>query len=1006
MCLFLSNNGDVLAGERSSFDSDWKFIQQDVSGAEQVGFEDSGWRVLDVPHDWSIEGEYSEDHPMGDQCGYLPAGIGWYRKTIAVNPDWKGKHVEIAFDGVYMNSTVWANGEKLGNRPYGWSSFAYDISSVVANSDSITFAVHVDNEKQPSARWYTGSGIYSHTWIDVTDKVHLPTSGVSIRTSKATINIDTEVMNASNDAGTFQLTTSIQDQEGKVVAKLMNPVTVSAGEVGTVKHSLTIPDPSLWSLENPTLYTAVSEVFSGGKRLDRKETRFGIRDIEWKPETGMWINGRNVKLQGVCNHLDAGALGTAVPDKILRFRIAQLKAMGCNAIRTSHYPRPPVFYDICDELGMFVMDEIFDGWRQKAANDYGAHYFDKWWQRDLTDWIRRDRNHPCVVVYSVGNETRGDVGKDIVALCHEVDATRPVTSGHSGSEFMDLLGVNGHSERRGYFDELETDKVFIATENTHTWQVRGYYRSQTWYRNGYPSKKQQPFVTPDLTETEIFTHDWTRDEGRANHKQIFNSSYDNAMVRLNARRNIQQLRDIPNYAASFRWTGYDYIGEAGYVHGGWPFKSFMGGAIDMANFEKDLYYLYQSQWADKPMVHILPSWTHPVMEPATQVPVWVYSNCDSVELFLDDKSLGKQLPRKNWDQMQCQWMVDWQPGTLKAIGSKNGKPVVEEIIRTAHQPAQIALSIDGEPLSETGKDLVQVRVAAQDAKGEFYPYGENRTHFHVIGPAAIRALDNGSPIDIEKHFQAKDRIAFYGLTRAYVESDGQAGDIALLAICILGEKKQVTSDKVSIDAKLMSLRGETPDAKLEVFYTTDGSDPTPSSSRYVDSFSVPLGTTVKALVVMDGTPVHSMKERFAEDEGFVWDSVSVSGPLGEQAENATFKEATVSGTGLGFKGKGYVRFSNKPGASIEWYQENDGAAGVADMIIRYSGRAKKGDGHQVKVEVSGKTIEESVSLPNTMAAGGDWKTVTVEIPIGRGANTIRLTPKFGSGLCIDEIMLK
>ena len=990
---------------RESCDSNWRFIAQDTEGAEKAGFDDSQWRLLDVPHDWSIEGDYAKDNPTGDKCGYLPTGIGWYRKTITVAPQWKGKYVEIAFDGVFMNSEVWANGQKLGKRPYGWISFAYDITDHVANSDSITIAVRVDNKKQPSARWYTGSGIYAHTWISAKNKVHIPRDGTCIRTRQSTVEIDTELANTSGDSGSFSISTAIEDQNGVVVAETSSPIDLAAGKSSALQQQLTIPEALFWSVETPALYTAVSTVVGDGKLLDRTETRFGLRDIQWKPKTGMWINGENVKLQGVCNHIDAGALGAAVPDKVLRFRIEQLKAMGCNAIRTSHYPRTPIFYDLCDEIGMMVMDEIFDGWRKKAENDYGAHHFDQWWRRDLTDWIRRDRNHPCVVIYSVGNETHGKVGEDIVSLCHELDATRPVTSGHSGSEFMDVLGVNGGSERRGYFSDLKTDKVFIGTENTHTWQVRGFYRSQTWYRNGYPSKKQKPFETPDLTESEIFTHDWARDETRTHPKQIFNSSYDNAMVRLNARRNIQQLRDIPNYAGSFRWTGYDYIGEAGYVHGGWPFKSFMGGAIDMANFEKDLYYLYQSQWTDKPMVHILPSWTHPVMKLGTKIPVWVYSNCDEVELFLDGKSLGRQTPGKQSDKMQCQWMVGWQPGTLKAIGFKDGQQAVQAVVATAQRPSQITLSIDGEPLAETGKDIVQVRVTAQDEHDEFYPYGENRTHFHVMGPATIKALDNGSPIDVENHYRAQSRNAFYGLTRAYIEAKDQAGDIALLASCILGEKKQVTSDKVSVDVKLISLRGKIPDPKIEIYYTTDGTEPTPTASRYEGPFSVELGSTVKALITLDGKPVQQLEERFAQDEGFVWDSVKPSGPIGEQAENAKFENAAVTGTGLGFRGKGFVRFTNKPGGYIQWYQENDGDEGKTELIIRYSGRSKRKEGFEVKVEVSEDVIEEALLLPSGSKAGEDWKTVTIEIPIRRGANTIRLTPKSGKGLCIDEIRI-
>jgi beta-galactosidase len=988
---------------RTAFDEDWRFIQQDVPGAEQVEFDDSSWRTLDVPHDWSIEGEYREDNPMGDRCGYLPAGFGWYRKTIPVSKEWKGRHVEIAFDGIFMNSTVWANGKKLGTRPYGWSSFSYDISDIIETSENITFAVRVDNDKQPSARWYTGSGIYAHTWIDVKEKVHVVGDGIFIRTKGKMVELDAEISNTTDRPQLISVEVSIIDPDGKEVAEERKPIEVASGPIQVLHFNFQLSHPLRWDLDRPHLYTAVTKVILAGNKGDVETTRFGVRDVEWKPETGMWLNGRNVKLQGVCNHQDAGALGAAVPDKILRFRVEQLKAMGCNAIRTSHNPQTPVFYDICDEVGMLVMDEILDGWMKKADEDYGAHWFTEWWDRDLTEWIRRDRNHPSVVIYSVGNETRGAVGEDLVARCHELDPTRPVTSGHSASELMDVHGVNGSSEKMGWFERLNKDRVFIGTENTHTWQVRGFYRSMTWYRNGYPNKKQQPYKTPDLTDAEVFTHDWTDDAGRANAKQIFNSSYDNAMVRLNSRRNIEQLRDIPNYAGSFRWTGYDYIGEAGYVHGGWPFKSFMGGAIDMANFEKDLFYLYQSQWTDTPMVHILPHWTHPVMKAGTNIPVWVYSNCSSVELFLNNESLGRKRPGTKWDEMQCQWMVGWKPGTLKASGYDGGKAIVEEIIRTAGAPAQVTLSVDGEPLADSGKDIVQVRVTTQDAKGEFYPYGENRTHFRVIGPGRLRALDNGSPIDVERHFEATDRIAFYGLTRAYIESTGPDGEIALLASCILGENRQVTSNKVSIDTTMLSLRGQVPTVRIEVFYTIDGSKPTQKSSRYTQSFAVPLGTTVKALVVLDGKPIQWLEERFAEDEGFVWDSDQATGPAGDQAEDATFVKATVSGTGLGFNGKGFIRFNNKTGGYVEWYQENDGDAGPTELTIRHSGLTKSRQGYELKVTVNGKTTHPELVLPNTKRPGQDWKTTKVEIPLSQGANTIRLTPKSGSGLCIDEI---
>lgn len=993
--------------EKLSFDANWKFIQQDVSGAEQIDFNDNSWRTLNLPHDWSIEGEYNENNPMGGQCGYLPAGFGWYRKTITVPQNWKGKHIEIAFDGVFMNSTVWANGIKLGTRPYGWVSFAYDISEIAKKSEIITFAVRVDNSKQPSARWYTGSGIYAHTWIDIKNNRHISRDGIFIRTEGSKVLIDTELSNKDKKCKKVKLITSIVDKNGIVVASTINKIKLDKESL--IKTDLSINNPKLWSTETPYLYTLKTELILNKKVIDVVETKFGVRDVIWKAETGMWLNGKNVKLQGVCNHQDAGALGAAVPYKILRFRVQQLKDMGVNAIRTSHNPQTPEFYDICDELGMLVMDEIFDGWKKKAKNDYGAHHFDKWWKQDLTDWIKRDRNHPSIVIYSVGNETRGTIGKDLVEACNLLDPTRPVTSGHSGSEYMNVLGVNGGSEKKGYLENLtenQKGKVFIGTENTHTWQVRGYYRTKTWFRDGFPNKNQRPYAIADLTEKEVFTHDWVEESNRKNRKQIFNSSYDNATVRVSSRLNIAQLRDIPAYAGSFRWTGYDYIGEAGYVHGGWPFRAFMGGAIDLANFEKDLFYLYQSQWTTKPMVHILPHWTHPKVALETEIPVWVYSNCDEVELFFNNTSLGKQKPGKNWEEMQCQWMVKWQPGTLKAIGYKNGKAVSEEIIKTANEPSKIKLSIDGNSLENKIDDIVQVRLTTTDNKGTFYPYGENRTYFNVLGSGKIKALDNGSPVDVEQHVGPNNRKAFYGLTRAYITTTSETGDINLLASCILGEKKLITSNKVSIDTETINLRGTKITPVIEIFYTTDGTTPTQQSTVYKGSFEINTETTVKALVMIDGESKQILEETFGQNEGFTWNKTNENNDnIGEQAEEATLNNATILTEGANFKGKGYVSLASK-GASISWYQENDGGAGKSELYIRYSSKTENALGSNIKVIINGIVVEAKLFLPNTNTQGQTWKKIILPIQIDRGANTIKIEALNSNVVFIDEIRIQ
>ncbi|OHX64441.1 glycoside hydrolase family 2 TIM barrel-domain containing protein [Flammeovirga pacifica] len=992
----------LIAQQRINFNEHWKFKLEDQTGADKVKYNDTNWRALNLPHDWSIEGEYDENHPMGDKCGYLPAGIGWYRKTIKVPKEWKGQYVQITFDGVFMNSTVWANGRKLGDRPYGWITFGYDISKEVNENDEITFAVRVDNDLQPAARWYTGSGIYANTWIDLKSPLHVPLSGIFVRTEKNNVIVTTELENKFDSDKKAQLVTSIVDANGTEVAKAKSKVAIKANGKEYITQNITIENPHLWSTSSPYLYKAVTKIEA--KKVDQTyTTNFGVRDVEWLPETGVWINGENVKLQGVCNHQDAGALGAAVPDKVLRFRLQQLKDMGVNAIRTSHNPQTPQFYDMCDEMGLIVMDEIFDGWHKKADNDYGAHFFNEWWNRDLTDWIKRDRNHPSIIIYSVGNETRGEeAAKALVERCHELDNTRPVTSGHSGSDHMDVFGVNGHSEKKGFFDHLQKDRVFIGTENTHTWQVRGYYRTKTWYRDGYPSKRHLPYEYPDLTDEEVFTYDWTTSAKKNSFKQIFNSSYDNAMVRLTSRQNIEQLRDIPNYAGSFRWTGHDYIGEAGFVHGGWPFKAFMGGAIDMANFEKDLFYLYQSQWTTKPMIHILPHWTHPTLEKGVEIPVWVYSNCDEVELFINGTSLGKQKPGKSWDKMQCEWLVGYQEGELKAVGYKDGKAILNEVIRTAEAPSRLKLTVDGEGMLDSNEDIVQVRIAATDSKGEFYPYGENRSFYKVIGSARVKALDNGSPIDVEKHYEAKDRIAFYGLTRAYVESTDATGDINLYVGAILGEKRLLTSQKASIDVEQITLRGKATSGDIKIYYTTDGSTPTTASKEYKNAFDIELGTTVKALVTLDQKELLMMHEEFAADAGFEWKTVmTAANPGGDQAEDATFDGVTISNEGENFNGKGFIDFGKNEGGYVEFYQENDGSEGEYILKLRYSAARRDVKQHTVTLSVNGK--EQVLTLDACKNYKKEWKEYEVKVQLGMGANTIRITALKCNGFCLDEM---
>ncbi len=977
----------VFAREQRDFDADWRFVLGDPAGADAVAFDDSSWQMLDVPHDWAFEADYAEDAAQGDRGGYKPGGIGWYRKSFELPTSWSGKHVRIEFDAVFMNSEVWINGTHLGKWPYGYNSFHYDLTNHLKPGKNVV-AVRVDSRLEPAARWYHGCGIYGHVKLVATGAAAIAKDGIFVSTpdvsdARATVSVETELVGTFKDA---TLETVILDPSGREVAR------ASAQADAAVQQTLTVKNPLRWDVDTPHLYTVVSRVGD-----DEVKTRFGIRTIRWEKDTGFWLNGRVVKLKGVADHSEAGPVGAAYPDELLRWKIQQLKDMGCNSIRTAHNPQTPIFYDLCDEMGMLVMDEIFDGWKKKAAEDYGKQAFAEWWERDLRAWLKRDRNHPCVVVWSLGNETRGPIGPELVRVCHDVDPTRLVTSGHCNPADMDIEGVNGHSETQ-YFFQHQPDKPFVSTEAPHTWQVRGYYRSKTWFRDGL--KKKGIFPCPDLTEEEIFTYDWTAPENRKNRKQIFNSSYDNAMVRITARKNWELMRDLPWHSGHYRWTGIDYLGEAGYVHGGWPFRAFMGGPLDLALFRKDLFYFYQSQWTDEPMVHILPHWTHPKMEAGTKIPVWVYSNCDEVELFLNGMSLGKDKPGTKWDEMQCDWMVPWIPGTLEAVGYKGGREVARTSQTTAGVPRRLALTFEG------GSCPI-ITVVQTDDKGVMNPYAENRIHYYIDGTARILSLESGNPVNIENNYGRTSRTAFFGLARAFLQTRSADEPLAVAVGAICGEKQLMTSDKVSIDVQWLPIRVSLRDRAFDVRYSSDGSKP---AKPYTGTFSVKPGTAVKAEVFSGGKLLFSMSETFGPDEGIYWpDETAAKAPVqnmvgGEQAEDAKFEGAKVSARGQGFEGKGYLDFGNKKGAYVEWYQENDGSPGQATLAIRYSGKRPTAKGRPMQLTVNGKT--KKLFFPNTGGYGTDWKTLEVTINIDSGANRIRITTCENGGMCIDSIEVK
>ncbi len=694
----------------------------------------------------------------------------------------EGRKVFIEFDGVYMNSEVWINGHLLGKRPYGYIGFEYDLTPHLDLAGENVVAVRVDHTLQPSGRWYTGSGIYRHVWLTLTDPLHVAHWGTSITTPKvspeqADVAVETTLRNDHKQARNVTVIQTILATDGTEVASVQGKAELAPASQQVIAQSLTMKNPALWSPDSPSLYTVRTEVRDGERLVDRYESPLGVREVRLDPDKGLFVNGRSIIMQGMCNHQDLGPLGTALWDQALERRLRMLKDMGCNAIRTSHYPNSPEFYALCDRMGFMVLDETFDEWRRgwnfeggelvSSANNkgkarHGYHlYFDEWAERDLTDHLKRDRNHPSVIMWSIGNEVpeaqkNGEIEtvRKLRDLCHKIDPTRPVTAGTNNiagankTGFLDLLDVVGYNGGGGSCFLYEEDhkkypnRIIYASEVPHSLQTRGEYRTRTSFRE----KKHQP---ESLTEVEVFpeTDAW------------YESSYDNSAVRINARDSWRLTKTLPFVAGEFRWTGFDYIGESG----GWPRVLGNFGIIDLCNFPKDTYYFYQSQWTDKPMAHLLPHWNWPGKE-GVVIPVLCYTNCDEAELFLNGESLGKRrFDEKN--DMDLKWMVPYAPGELKVVAMKAGKVAATDIIRTAGAPARVVVTADQQKLDPATRDLSYLSIRIEDAEGNFSPDASNWTSIQIDGPARIVGVGNGDPLSHES-FQGKSVRAFNGLALA------------------------------------------------------------------------------------------------------------------------------------------------------------------------------------------------------------------------------------------------
>jgi beta-galactosidase len=708
------------------------------------------------------EGIFESTSPGGSGAGYINAGIGWYRKEFKLPENTKDKRVFIEFDGVYMDSDVWINGKHLGNRPYGYSSFQYELTPYLKFGDEKNvLAVRVDVQ-QPCSRWYSGAGIYRHVRLKVTEPIHIAHWGTYVTTpevsqEEATVRVETKIRNQSALAQQVMLETVIIDNNGIEVANGSSTKKVEADSVGIFEQFIKVPKPKLWSLENPCLYRVDSKIHVNDQIQDADVTPFGIRTFEFTIDKGFFLNGKHVNIKGVCLHHDQGSLGAAVHDRSIERQLEIMKSMGCNAIRTSHNPPDPELLDLCDRMGFLVMDEAFDEWkRPKTIYGYGR-FFDEWSVRDLTDMIHRDRNHPSVILWSIGNEIPEqespdayEMSKRFVDICHEEDPARPVTSACNSAESADRNGFSKPLDVLGINYQLPLYKTFkgkaklIGSETASAVSTRGEYNL-------------------------VLNNDSLIIKNQLNNQC---SSYDDNT----AQSYLKAVKNAPWFAGEFVWTGFDYIGEPSPFP--WPAVSSYFGIVDRCGFPKDRYFLYQSQWTDKPMVHILPHWNWQGFE-GKEIPVWCYSNCESVELFLNGKSLGEKR-FSNTDDLHLLWKVKYTPGMLKAVAKNNGKIICVDEIQTTGDPAKIILLPDRNEINADGEDLSYIKVEIVDQEGRVCPNADNEVKFKIEGDGSIAGVDNGNPISHES-FKADNRKAFHGLCLAVVQSKNKQGVIRLSA---------------------------------------------------------------------------------------------------------------------------------------------------------------------------------------------------------------------------------
>jgi len=786
----------TLSGERRlSFNEGWRFYKGEAAGAEKPAFDDSTWRSVRLPHDWAIEGPF--DSKLNPQTGALPIfGTGWYRKSFTLPAGAKGKYFSIEFDGAMSNSKVWLNGHELGGRPYGYIGFSLDLTPYL-NFDGApnVIAVRLTPEDH-SSRWYPGAGIYRNVWLDVTGPVYVAHWGTYVTTPKvsdeqSSVLVKTTLRNRSGKAVEATVQTSVLDPSGIMVSRNGNAVTIPAEGAHTapvvVPTTLFVNHTKRWDIDHPNLYTLVTEVLLNNLAVDRYTTTFGIRTIGFDKDKGFLLNGRHLKLQGVCDHHDLGALGAAVNRRATERQIEILKGMGVNAIRTSHNPPSPELLESADRMGIVVMDEAFDMWKRPKVRNGSAKYFDQWGERDMRDLVRRDRNHPSVILWSIGNEIPEQsspdgavVAKMLTGIAHQEDPTRPTTSAFNSWDqaikngLADAVDVPGFNYQPMQYANILRDHpkyTIFGSETESCVTSRGVYNLPV-------------AATANPADRAVF--------------QV--SSWDTAAPGWAYCPDVEfDAQDrLPGVVGEFVWTGFDYLGEpTPYGNAAsWPSRSSYFGIVDLAGFPKDRYYMYKAKWTGEPVVHLLPHWNWTGKE-GQMIPIMAYTNAEEVELFVNGKSLGRKklgvdavvvptgrnvsATQQFTSKYRLEWQAPYAPGSLRAVGYKGGRQIAVDEVRTAGAPARLRLTPDRARITADGQDLSFITVRVEDKDGNFCPLADNLVQFKVEGAGKIEAVDNGNAATVEP-FQADHRKAFNGLALLIVRSRaGEAGRIQVTA---------------------------------------------------------------------------------------------------------------------------------------------------------------------------------------------------------------------------------